>query len=164
MINHAENELGAFLASLPSYQRKYLEQGYSSLTPEDTRQFNEWFRKSEEWLSAPNPDEDLIAGSLPVIAGAYRLLLARAPVILKERRKWEVREMRRVLRLFIEIAVGKVKRGRPVRGELSEQILSLDAEGQTNREILETLSASGENLSLEAVESYLKTRRRPVRQ
>ena len=134
MSTHAEKEIDAFLAGLPSYQRKYLEQGISSLTREDTHQFNEWFRKSEEWLSAPNPDEELIAGSLPVIAETYRLLLAQAPVRLKERRKREEREMRGVLRSFIEIAVGKVKRGRPVRAELSEQILALDAEGKTNQE------------------------------
>jgi hypothetical protein len=161
---HAEKEIDAFLAGLPSYQRKYLEQGISSLTREDAHQFNEWFRKSEEWLSAPNPDEELIAGSLPVIAETYRLLLAQAPVRLKERRKREEREMRGVLRSFIEIAVGKVKRGRPARAELSEQILALDAEGKTNQEIHETLSASGEHLSLEGVESYLKTRRRRLKQ
>lgn len=160
VTNQTENELGAFLAGLPSYQRKYLEQGISSLTREDTHQFNEWFRKSEEWLSAPNPDEELVAGSLPVIAETYRLLLAQAPVRLKERRKQEEREMQRALRSFVRIAIGKVKRGRKARDELAEQIYALDAEGKTNQEIRETLSARGENLSLEGVESYLKTRRR----
>ena len=94
MTNHAENELDVFLAGMQSYQRNYLEQGYSSLTPEEVHQFNEWFRRSDEWLSAPNPDEELIAGSLPVIAQAYKLLLAQAPAMLKERRKREEREMR----------------------------------------------------------------------
>lgn len=161
MSIHAEKELDAFLAGLPSYQRKYLEQGISSLTREDTHQFNEWFRKSEEWLSASNPDKELIAGSLPLIAETYRLLLAQAPVKLKERRKREEREMQRVLRSFVQIAIGKVKQGRKARDELAKQIWALDAEGKTNQEICETLSASGENLSLEGVESYLKTRRRP---
>jgi hypothetical protein len=164
VTNHAANELDAFLAGLPSYQRKYLEQGISSLTREDTHQFNEWFRKSEEWLSAPNPDEELIAGSLPVIAETYKLLLTQAPVKLKERRKREEREMRGVLRSFIEIAVGKVKRGRPVLTERSDQILALEAEGRTSREIRETLRATGEHLSLEGVEAYRKTRRRPLKQ
>ena len=164
MSTHAEKELDAFLAGLPSYQRKYLEQGISSLTREDTHQFNEWFRKSEEWLSAPNPDEELIVGSLPVIAETYKLFLTQAPVKLKERRKREERKMRGVLRSFIEIAVGKVKRGRPVRDELSEQILTLEAEGKTSQEIRETLKARGEHLSVEAVEAYRKTRRRPPKQ
>ncbi|MGA2569627.1 MAG: hypothetical protein ABSF23_03840 [Terracidiphilus sp.] len=161
---HAENELDAFLAGLPAYQRKYLEQGISSLTREDTHQLNEWFRESEIWLSAPNPDEKLIAGSLPVIAETYRLLLAQAPLKLKERRKREEREIRGVIRSFIEIAVGNIKRGRKPRDELAEQIWALDAEDKTNQEIRETLSASGEHLSLEGVESYLKTRRRPRKQ
>jgi hypothetical protein len=159
--NRAENELNAFLAGLPAYQLKYLEQGYSSLTPEDIQRFNEWFENSEEWLSAPSPDEKLIAHSLPVIAEMYRLILAQAPVKLKERRKQKEREMRGDLRSFIEIAIGKVKRGRNARDELAEQIWTLDAGGKTNQEIRETLSASGEHLSLEGVEFYLKTRRRP---
>jgi hypothetical protein len=160
----AENELNAFLAGLPAYRRKYLEQGYSSLTPEEVHQFNEWFRKSEEWRSAPNLDEELIADSLPVIAETYRLLLARAPVKLKERQKREERGIQRVVRSFVQIAIGKVKRGRKSRDELAERIYALDTEGKTNREIRETLSASGEHLSLEGVESYLKTRRRSRKQ
>lgn len=161
MSTRAKNQLNVFLAGLPAYQRKYLEHGISSLTREDTHQFNEWFRKSEEWLSAPNPDEELITGSLPVIAEVYRLLLAQAPVKLKERRSLEERETRSGLGSFIEIAIGRVKRGRIARDELAEQIWVLDAEGKTNQEIRETLRGSGENLSLEGVESYLKTRRRP---
>jgi hypothetical protein len=134
------------------------------LTPEEVHQFNEWFRKSEEWRSAPNLDEELIADSLPVIAETYRLLLARAPVKLKERQKREERGIQRVVRSFVQIAIGKVKRGRKSRDELAERIYALDTEGKTNREIRETLSASGEHLSLEGVESYLKTRRRSRKQ
>lgn len=164
MSSRAENEFDAFLADLPAYQRKYLEQGYSSLTPEEVHKFNEWFRESDEWLSTPNPDEELIADSLPVIAETYRLLLAQVPVKLKERRKREEREMQAVLRSIIEIAIGKVKRGRKSRGELAKRIWALDAAGKTNQEIRETLSASGEHLSLEGVESYLKKRRRALKQ
>jgi hypothetical protein len=164
VTNHAENELDAFLAGLPPFQRKYLEQGISSLTREDTHQFNEWFRKSEEWLSASNPDEELIAGSLPVIAETYRLFLAQAPVKLKERRKREEREMRGGLRSIIEISIGKVKRGRKSRDELAEQIWALEAEGKTSQEIRETLNTRGEHLSVEAVEAYRKKRRRPPKQ
>ncbi len=164
MSTRAENELNEFLAGLPAYQRKYLERGYSSLTPEEVHQFNEWFGQSDEWLSTPNSDKELIADSLPVIAETYRLLLAQAPVKLRERRKREEQEMQRVLRSFVQIAIGKVTRGRKARDELAKQIWALDAEGKTNQEIRETLSASGEHLSLEGVESYLKTRRRPLKQ
>jgi len=44
--------------------------------------------------------------------------------------------------------------------ELEQRIWKLDAEGKTNREIQQILSAEGVNRSLEAVEAYLKTRRR----
>jgi len=61
----------------------------------------------------------------------------------------------------------EIKKGKPGRKpnvELAERIWALNAEGKTNREIQETLNTSGENLSLEAVESYLKTRRRASKQ
>ena len=61
----------------------------------------------------------------------------------------------------------EIKKGKPGRKpnvELAERIWALDAEGKTNREIQETLNTSGENLSLEGVESYLKKRRRARKQ
>jgi hypothetical protein len=61
----------------------------------------------------------------------------------------------------------EIKKGKPGRKpnvKLAERIWALDAEGKTNREIQETLNTGGENLSLEAVESYLKKRRRARKQ
>jgi hypothetical protein len=61
----------------------------------------------------------------------------------------------------------EIKKGKPGRKpnvKLAERIWALDAEGKKNREIQETLHTSGENLSLEAVESYLKKRRRARKQ
>ena len=60
----------------------------------------------------------------------------------------------------------EIKKGKPGRRpnvDLAERIWALDAEGKTNREIRETLKANGLSTSLEAVEAYLKTRRRPHR-
>jgi hypothetical protein len=62
----------------------------------------------------------------------------------------------------LEIIKGKP--GRKPNVKLAERIWALDAEGKTNREIQETLNTDGENLSLEAVESYLKKRRRARKQ
>jgi hypothetical protein len=56
------------------------------------------------------------------------------------------------------------KPGRKLNCDLAERIWALDAAGKKNHEIQETLKASGENLSLEAVESYLKKRRRARKQ
>jgi hypothetical protein len=58
----------------------------------------------------------------------------------------------------------KGKRGRKPKLELAERIWALKAEGKKNVEIQKILNASGESLSLEAVESYLKTRRRARKQ
>jgi len=60
----------------------------------------------------------------------------------------------------------EIKKGKPGRKpnlELAERIWALDDAGKTNREIQETLKADGLSTSLEAVEAYLKTRRRPRR-
>jgi hypothetical protein len=62
------------------------------------------------------------------------------------------------------LEINKGKPGRKQNVELAERIWALDAEGKTNREIQETLNTSGENRSLEAVESYLKKRRRARKQ
>ena len=62
------------------------------------------------------------------------------------------------------LEIKKGKPGRKLNVELAERIWALKAEGKTNREIQERLNASGKNLSLEAVESYLKKRRRARKQ
>lgn len=159
MPTHAEKELDAFLAGLPSYQRKYLEQGYSSLTREDSHQFDEWFRKSEECRSAPNPDEELIAVSLPGIARRYALLLAQAPVKLKERRERYKREG--LSTEIVNLLLPKSKAGRKKNDAVFQQIWELHAAGKTSREIQQALKESGVSLGLEGVEYYLKSRRLP---
>ena len=58
------------------------------------------------------------------------------------------------------LEIEKGKPGRKPNVELAERIRALDAEGKTNREIKETLSDDSVNLSLDGVESYLKTRRK----
>ncbi|HEY5055652.1 MAG TPA: hypothetical protein VII58_05795 [Acidobacteriaceae bacterium] len=61
----------------------------------------------------------------------------------------------------------EIKKGKPGRKPnvvLAKRIWALKAEGRTNREIQETLNASGENRSLEAYEAYLKKRRRARKQ
>jgi len=58
----------------------------------------------------------------------------------------------------------EIKKGKPGRKpnvELAERIWALRDEGKTSKKILNSLKADGVNLSLEGVEAYLKTRRRP---
>lgn len=58
------------------------------------------------------------------------------------------------------LEIKKERPGRKPNVELAERIWALDGAGKTNREIQETLKANGLCTSLEAVEAYLKTRRR----
>jgi len=62
------------------------------------------------------------------------------------------------------VPMPRSKPGRKPNDELAERIWTLHDAGRTSREIQEILKASGRNISLEAVESYLKTRRRTPRQ
>jgi hypothetical protein len=57
----------------------------------------------------------------------------------------------------------KIKKGIPgpkPNVELARRIWTLDAEGKTNKQIHKIVNSEGWNISLEAAESYLKTRRR----
>lgn len=59
------------------------------------------------------------------------------------------------------LKIEKRKPGRKRKAELAELIWALaDDEGKTSREIQRILEAKSENLTIEAVESYRKTRRR----
>jgi hypothetical protein len=60
---------------------------------------------------------------------------------------------------FIVYAV-KPKRGRKSNTDLARGIWEEKAQGKTAREIASALKAAGKSLSIEGVESYLKTRRK----
>jgi len=140
----AERDLAAFLAALPSYQRKLLDQTYSSLTQGEQNQFMGWMTATPEQFDA--------------LWQEYRRLVERIPAKLREYRKRINREHGAGTADVLGLPKGKP--GRKENVELAERIWALDAEGKKNHEIQETLSASGEHISLEAVESYLKKRRR----
>jgi hypothetical protein len=58
----------------------------------------------------------------------------------------------------------KIEKGKPGRTPnvaLAERIWALHDEGETSKKIMDRLKAEEVNLSLEGVEAYLKTRRRP---
>jgi hypothetical protein len=105
-----EKELDAFLAGLPSYQRKFLELGLSSLTPTETDQFNEWFKKSDENLSA----SDLRTEDFVIVDVLYKCLLSQVPARLKERRERETREIQGFSRSHLNMALPRVPAGRPL--------------------------------------------------
>jgi hypothetical protein len=71
--------LADFLAALPSYQRKWFEQGFSSLTADE----------QSEWSN------DVIAGK-PEPRGEYERLVSRIPAKLRKYRQREADESARV--------------------------------------------------------------------
>ena len=146
MSNDAEKDLSAFLASLPAYKRKELEQGLSSLTRDEMNQ----------WASACITPVDGIMRDVQLTA-EYERLLQLFPARLKEYRKRLMQESQKTLASLLP----KGKPGRKPNAALAKRIWALHNAGKTSREIQEILRAEGRNLSTEAVEAYLKTRRRP---
>jgi predicted nucleotide-binding protein (sugar kinase/HSP70/actin superfamily) len=139
--HNPEKELEEFLASTPAWKQRCLLTGFGSLNHDEIR----------EWSN--NLDEDFR------LTKEYERILQKIPA------KWEVyrKRLQREAQPMLEYFVPKGKPGRKQNVVLAERIWALDAQGRSNREIQETLNAGGENLSLEAVESYLKKRRRPSR-
>ena len=142
MRNDPERQLENFLASIPEWMRRLFQNGYGAL--------------SESELSECTFDT-----RVPPLRAEYEAILQRMPARWKEYRQRVEREL---VAEFLPLLVSKGKPGRKPNDERAERIWALDAEGKTNQEIRETLRARGENLSLEAIESYLKTRRRSLKQ
>jgi hypothetical protein len=137
-----EKQLEEFLASKPTWMQRFLQMSFGLLSPDDIR---EWGNNLDEAIGAK--DE-------------YERILQQTPDKWKEYRKRQKQEAQPL----IQSLVPKATPGRKLKSELAEQIWALDAEGKTNQEILQTLRDRGVNLSLEAVESYLKKRRRARKQ
>jgi hypothetical protein len=58
------------------------------------------------------------------------------------------------------LQMAKPKRGRKAENDLAESIWALHEKGKTASEIETLLATCGKNMSIEAIESYLKTRRK----
>ena len=142
-VADAERELEEFLSSLPAYKRKVFELYTIPMTMEEVAQS----------LAEPLPE----AGQVDELEERYMQLLERIP----EKAKWYKRRHKKIFGAFSPgMPMPNVKRGRKPNMELAERIWLLRKSGKTNPEIQKILAAEGENRTLEAVEAYLKTRRR----
>ena len=155
-----EEELAEFMAPLPQWLQKTL--WYAVRT--DLEDFS--------WLDSMNPFTAEQLQELKATAAGWRPerhpqsaeeLRPKFEEILRRCEPAEWTRYRNNAKVSGDpyVRMPRGKPGRKPNDELAERIWTLDAEGKTNREIQETLNASGQNLSLEAVESYLKKRRRP---
>lgn len=139
MPNDPEKELQEFLASKPEWVQTYFQEGISKLTLKEKSESID----KHEWLSG--------------LTEQYEQILCRIPGRWKQ---YRAKIMREYGNTFGRLLLPKAVPGRKENIKLAERIWALDAAGKKNHEIQETLNANGENLSLEAVESYLKKRRR----
>ena len=141
MSKNPEKQLEEFLASKPEWMRRYFQKGMGSLNRDEIV-------------------ETLQSSEIITLTSEYKKILQLMPDKWKEYRKRQKLDAQPL----IQILVPKATPGRKLNSELAEQIWKLDAEGKTNQEIQQTLKDRKVNLSLEAVESYLKKRRRARKQ
>lgn len=133
-----EKELEVFLASKPAWMQRYFQTGLGSLNQTEVIK---WSNSVDEVFK---------------LTSEYERILKQMPAKWKEYRKRQKLEAQRLLQYLVP----KGTPGRKLNRELAKQIWALDAEGKTNQEIQQTLKEREVNISLEAVESYLKKRRR----
>ena len=142
MFDDPEKQLEQFLVSIPEWMRRFFQNGYRALV------------ESEVVVLMDSSD-------LQRLQSEYESILQQMPTRWKEYRN---RRKREFVGAILPMIVPQGKPGRKLNAKLAERIWALDAARKTNREIQEILNASGENLSLEGVEYYLKRRRRPPTQ
>lgn len=149
-VADAERELEEFLSSLPAYKRKVFE---LYTTPITTEECDQLFAESLRQAGQDGQDDQLTE--------RYMQLLERIP----EKAKWYKKRHKEIFGAFSPgMPMPKIKRGRKPNEKLAARIVSLHDSGKTSPEIQKILEAEGENLTLEAVEAYLKTRRRKAKQ
>lgn len=138
-LKNSEQELSDFLGAQPSWLQKALDLDYDSMSPDEKEAFvGRDVRVCNE------------------LQQEYESILQRIPKRWSDYREKHARSLAQVMRSLMP----KGTPGRKLKSKLAERIWKLDAEGRTNREIQQILNSDEGHLSLEAVESYLKTRRR----
>jgi hypothetical protein len=140
-----EKELEEFLAPLSVLMRRILQYDYSSLDDPSISQ-----EEKLQWITNQDKESEL--------RPKYEAILQRNPAEWTEYCQRAKRIDKAMAQQFRIAPRGKP--GRKPETELAERIWKLDVEGRANREIQQILNAEGKRLSLEAIESYLKTRRR----
>lgn len=161
MAQSPEQELADFLAPLPLWLQKVLWQDYSSMT--DVDEFNykdsmfpfaaEALKETGGWQPEryPQTAEELRPKFEQILQRCGRAEWKKYCDNAKATRKADADR-------YVQLPHGKP--GRKRNDEMDARIWALRSAGMTTRQIQETLNARGENMSLEAVEAYFKTRRR----
>jgi CDGSH-type Zn-finger protein len=159
-----EQELADFLAPLPLWLQKVLWQDFSSMTDLDGfNHYDSTFPFTSDQLEELRATAGLQPERYPQTAEELR---PKFEQILQRcgRAEWKkycdnAKAKRKAdADRYVQLPHGKP--GRKRNDEMDARIWALRSAGMTTRQIQETLNARGENMSLEAVEAYFKTRRR----
>ncbi len=164
MAQSPEDELEEFLKPLPSYMQKALwyDMNMSQQEVLDWMHTTNPFPESQiqEFQAKIGWQPDLRSFNEAELRRKFEEILQRCDPAEWKRYGGNAKAARNSSAdWFVQMPRGKPGRKRNVK--LAEQIWSLHGAGMTSREIKTTLEAtSGLNISVEAVEAYLKTRRR----
>jgi hypothetical protein len=159
-----EEELAEFLKPLPAYVQKAL--WYGAMSQQELLEFTHSTAPFSEGQLREIQQKLGWQPSSPSVN--YKTLREEFERILQrcDPSMWETylenAKAARAQQADMFVSLPRRKRGRKPNDDLAERIWALDDAGKTNREIKETLNADGVNLSLDGVEYYLKSRRRPL--
>jgi hypothetical protein len=145
-LGNPEKELEEFLASLPVWMRRTLQEGFPALTQAERQ---EWANNFEEIFRRTKQYEHI----LQQIPAKYRKYRAR----LK-------REFRQTSQFEAQFLIPKGKPGAPRKDDLAQQAEHLHQQGRTFPQIAAELNkklGKDENTSAEAVRKLLKRRSQP---
>jgi hypothetical protein len=157
-----EQQLADFLAPLPQWLQKAL--WYSTMTDLESYSWADSINpfaadELQELKANPGWHPERYPHTADELRPKFEDILQSCPA------KWKLYcDNARAARKADADSHVQMPRGKPGRkrnDELAEKIRTLHDAEKTSREIQKTLAAGGLTISLEAVEAYLKTRRRP---
>lgn len=150
MSTLAENELNAFLAGLPLYKRKELEQGPSAFSSYSQEEQSAW----TEWMTNTPVEHD-------VLRQEYVRLLQRVPARLRDYVRRERRENDQIFAAYLP----KIPANRPRKDSLADEALQLKNAGHSYKQIAIRLKVTREDGSPngEQIRGLLKSRRLKAR-
>lgn len=164
MAQSPEQELANFLAPMPLWLRKILWHDHTSMTELEWTEFGhstnpfsaeqlQQLKATAGWQPQTYPQ------TVEQLRPRFEQMLRRCnPVEWK--RYCANAKAARSANADGWVPMPRVKAGRKPNDERAERIWSLHDAGKTSREIQGIFQAEGLTISLEAVEAYLKTRRR----
>jgi hypothetical protein len=141
-----EKELEEFLAPLPAWMRRTLEEGFPALRQAEIL---EWVNHTEEVFK---------------LTAEYERILQQIPLQWREYRERLKREVRRTARYEAQLLVPKGKPGAPRKDELAQEAALLQQQGMNLRQVAAELNKTlgqDNQITADAIRKLLKRRSQP---